>query len=305
MPNIKRAEQILSLVMPSERAASIAGDLTEASPGGFRFWASLIRICFSMLWKDLSAVPGRTAYLMTAGVAVQAVFFLPLAVACYLLALTIGVMAAILGIDLAWVGVEAVFALLVLSAAVPAPYMAGRWIGRRAAGRELSPCLALTIFAVVFWTSAVAVLGDQVELMNGLAGILPTAACLFVAITSLWVGAIHTRTRAAQNSAWRWFERIPLDATPSWRITDPAQQRLFDGLLLLAPFALAPTVLLHPPSSSTLTAVLSWLLAAVMLSHAILSRPLQWVKPDRFTVFAGRALFAIVAVLIVVILLRW
>ena len=53
------AERLLSLVAPSDRAASAVGDLMEeeGARGGFWFWRSVLRLALSLLIRDLAFAP--------------------------------------------------------------------------------------------------------------------------------------------------------------------------------------------------------------------------------------------------------
>ena len=64
------AESVLMLVTSRERAAAIAGDLVEESPGrgAWWLWWSVLRTAGSLLWRGLGADPLQLAGLALRGV---------------------------------------------------------------------------------------------------------------------------------------------------------------------------------------------------------------------------------------------
>src|SRR6202451_2497320 len=132
MPEPRLAERMLSLVVTPDRAASIVGDLVEASPGGrtprISMWISVARIGISLLWKDVSASPGRTLYLATAGAFMNVSFLAPFGAAFFLLAIVLGLLGSTLLHRDVTIAVYPLLVCVAISAAVPAPYMTGRWI---------------------------------------------------------------------------------------------------------------------------------------------------------------------------------
>src|ERR1700722_9831997 len=249
------AERMLSLVVSSDRAASIVGDLVEASPGGrtprISVWISVARIGISLLWKDVSASPGRTLYLATAGAFMNVSFLAPFGLAFFSLAILLGLLGSTLLHRDVTIAVYPLLACLMICAAVPAPFMTGRWIGRRSQGRELAPCVVLTILAFAACGAFCLAFGRHIELMNGLSGVLPTLAFLTVAAFSLSAGAVQARSHA--GSAWRWFERVPFEENWArrrrwWDLFIPAdleQQKVCDlSLLMVIPvlFAIMPNI---------------------------------------------------------------
>jgi hypothetical protein len=293
------AERMLSLVVSSDRAASIVGDLVEASPGGrtprISVWISVARIGISLLWKDVSASPGCTLYLATAGAFMNVSFLAPFGLAFFSLAIFLGLLGSTLLHRDVTIAVHPLLACLMICAAVPAPFMTGRWIARRSQGRELAPCIVLTILAFATWGAFCLALGRHIALMNGLSGILPTLACLTVAALSLNAGAIWSRNHA--ESAWRWFERVPFEENWArrrrwWDLFIPAdleQQKVFDvSLLMVIPvlFVIMPNI------GGSVDTAIRVLLAPSLLCEAIATRPLQWIRPSsRLVVWFGRLLF--------------
>jgi hypothetical protein len=61
-----------------------------------RFRGSVARIGISLLWKDVSASPGRTLYLATAGAFMNVSFLAPFGEAFFLLAIVLGLLGSAL-----------------------------------------------------------------------------------------------------------------------------------------------------------------------------------------------------------------
>jgi hypothetical protein len=292
---------MLSLIAAPDPAASIVGDLVEASPAGRVSWISLARIGISLLWKDVCARPGRMLYLATAGAFLNLVILATFGAAFFLIAILLGLFGALLHRDVT-IAVDPWFACLVLCAAVPAPFMTGRWIARRSQSQELAPCLVLTVLAFTVWCAFCLAYGQQVELMNGLSGILPTLACLTVAAFSLNAGAIWRRNHA--RSASLWFERVPFEENWArrkslWDLCNPAdleQQRICDAVLLMT----VPVLLVKLPTTPrSLDIGMHVSIGALLLFGAIANRPLQWMGPSsRLAALFGRLLFLGLAILL-------
>jgi hypothetical protein len=260
------------------------------------------RIGISLLWKDASASPGRMLYLATAGAFMNVSFLAPFGAAFFLLAIILGLLGSTLLHRDVTIAVHPLLVCVVISAAVPAPYMTGRWIARRSQGRELAPCLVLTILAFAAWGAFCLAFGRHIELMNGLSGVLPTLAFLTVAAFSLNAGAVQARSHA--GSAWRWFERVPFEENWArrrrwWDLfipADPEQQKVYDvSLLMVIPLVF----LIMPNIGGSVNTAIRVLLAPSLLVEAIATRPLQWIRPSsRLVVWFGRLLFLWLAFLV-------
>jgi len=180
--------------------------------------------------------------------------------------------------------------------------MAGRWIARRSQSKELAPCLVLTILVFSVWGACCLAYGQQVELMNGLSGKLPTLACLTLATFSLNAGAIWRRNHA--GSASLWFERVPFEENWArrkslWDMCIPAdleQQRICDAFL----FMTVPVLLVRLPTTPrSFDICMHVLVGALLLFGAIANRPLQWMRPSsRLVALFGRLLFVGLAILL-------
>jgi hypothetical protein len=317
MPDSKRAERMLSLVIPTERAASIVGDLTERASNDLSFWTSIARITLSMAWKDMRTHPGDMAYVALGGAVMNVGLFLPFAIGIFFswIALMIGAQLVNLWTpDTAPRYTDFVFALWTLSAAIPVPYMAGRWIGRRAPGREFAAATAFGLFALAPWIAAVAVFRNDIQIIDTLYGIAPSAAFLGAVIVSQYAGAIHTRHHPVAWEHWRWFEKLPFDRGfqrigSRWRLTAPGEQKYSDIMLLLFTPFLWICSLIHfsPPLDWTtgIVAICLWTLAACFVVQAVVTRPLQWTRPgSQFVGWLGRILFVGVALALAAYLVR-
>lgn len=69
MRNLAFVEFLLSLVMPAERAAAVAGDLAESSSEALELWLAVLRTLFGSAFHQTRAEPmavGRGALYVTA-----------------------------------------------------------------------------------------------------------------------------------------------------------------------------------------------------------------------------------------------
>jgi hypothetical protein len=138
------AERLLSWATTSERAANIAGDLSEQATarGLVWFWCSLSSITLSLVWRAWADAPfrmlrlGAVAWILATGF--QLVLVLTLAGAT---------------------SIGGVMAFFVASWSVAASqFHAGRWLARRAPERELAACTAFLFIDLAFWASIAIVL---------------------------------------------------------------------------------------------------------------------------------------------------
>jgi hypothetical protein len=195
------AEWLLSQVTTRERAVSTVGDLTEAAAthaAGW-FWSNVVRTLASLLWRGFADAPGPML-----GLALRA-WLLSLALALAAL-LCIVVLAAIFGLAYAMLtsaigsvngaftpgGVFVWVAKAVgLAVAVLCQFQVGRWLARRAPGREVSACLALLMLQ---WIPA-AMIGLGAALATRNSGWLPSPEYLLLGLPCL-AGALWVRRRA-------------------------------------------------------------------------------------------------------------
>jgi hypothetical protein len=211
------AEWIFKLFTTPERAASTVGDMVEEAPGALWFWISVVRTVFSFTWRDMSADP-----LYMAGLAIRAwllsaaLFFGFILALAVLFGVVVGMLASA-GIlneksfspPSVWIsGIEWP---LIAFFSIAIPFRIGRWIARRAPGREVAACIALQIVpflimnivgsvvmhiwgpAIIAWV-ATRPAQNTPDLLPGLSW-LP-GALSFIAVMA---GAIQMRRRAAQT----------------------------------------------------------------------------------------------------------
>lgn len=174
MHSARAAEWILSLVLPPDRAASTVGDWLEDAKyrGSVWFWSCVLRTVLSRIGSDFAENPlflvglGLRGWLYSLWLLVGTAFglFVPV---CILVAasMMIGVLAA----PLNWhpslpfhVPTQILGAVIAQAWFGWCEFQAGRWIARRAPGRELAAgiaaCLApwvlflpLGLLVVHFW----------------------------------------------------------------------------------------------------------------------------------------------------------
>jgi hypothetical protein len=148
MRNARIAEWLLSLVMTPERAMATVGDLIEATPARhvLSFWASVISTLLSFVWRDLAADPWQLGRLAVRALVLGLVMmflsvFLFSIVAGTLMVLSGGHTWSALGGSAASSVARCLGILLVAAL----QFEIGRWLARRAPGREIAACLAFTV----------------------------------------------------------------------------------------------------------------------------------------------------------------
>ena len=185
MRGVRLAEQVLSLFTTPARAASLAGDFLEAA--GTRralwFWSTVLRTALALLWMSFSEAP-----LALAGVAFLGIFInIGLMLAGVLALFATGEFLliskilpdAITPVPWGWAWTAAIIALAV-------GFTTGRWIGRRAPGREVAGCIAFLLIQML-----VAGVVRTTHLMAGTPEPLPPPDLL--SLSGLFVGAIRVR----------------------------------------------------------------------------------------------------------------
>jgi hypothetical protein len=151
------AEFVLSLFTSPERAASTVGDLIEnaAARGVWGFWWDISRTAFSLLWNSLRAEPLFMASIGFRGLLLSfslllltlicIIVFIPLS----LIVVSLPFSAAGIHLDqwalrFSWVS-GLLGGLLGLIAVLAVQFQTGRWIARRARGREMAACVAFLV----------------------------------------------------------------------------------------------------------------------------------------------------------------
>src|SRR5262245_54100993 len=145
MRSTRSAEWILSLVTSPDRAAAIVGDLMEddTDQGRLRFWSAVPFIALSLLGRDLAASPLRMTGLAVLGVVALFLLSGVLGVAAHFLVFVAFHSAAPGETGFGTAGVLASYARWVSS--FVAQFVVGRMLARLSPGRELAPCVALTV----------------------------------------------------------------------------------------------------------------------------------------------------------------
>jgi hypothetical protein len=146
MHKLHIAEQILALVTSSDRAASIAGDLSEeaATRGAAWFWSGVLRTAVSLLWRDVAENPARVTVLAFVGLAIYVgldLLFAGLSGFAFFIAAFRSGHAP----QLSFIGWRIWF----LAPALVCPLSVGRMLARWAPGREASACLAYAMAALI------------------------------------------------------------------------------------------------------------------------------------------------------------
>jgi hypothetical protein len=139
MDKSKIAEWLLSLVMEPAQAASVVGDLLEANTSHsiVWFWTNLIQMFAAAVWRSGREQPLFLLSLAVRGTLVQAAINL----SAFLVCMTAGLMFwhHHFGLDNP---MQPLVGLVYLSLG---PICAGRWIARRALGKEVAVCIAMTM----------------------------------------------------------------------------------------------------------------------------------------------------------------
>ncbi|MDR3698270.1 MAG: hypothetical protein P4L56_01465 [Candidatus Sulfopaludibacter sp.] len=147
MHSIHIAERILAVVTSRDRAASIAGDLTEeaAARGAVWFWSGVIRTAASLLWREVADNPVRVCGVALVGFAGYIVLDLLFAglsgVAFFVVAYRSGHSFQLS--SLPW-------RIWFLAPVLLIPLATGRMLARFAPGREAAVCLGYAIAALAF-----------------------------------------------------------------------------------------------------------------------------------------------------------
>lgn len=146
------AEWILSLTTTTERAASTAGDLAEeaGSRGTLWFWCRLFRVTACMIWQVWVDAPFRMLGLALAACLLNVLFLAISTVAV----LVVGIVAVdgIKRLGLAANPEHVIAYAGVAWASLASQFLIGRWLARRAPGKEIPACLAYLCLDATLWT---------------------------------------------------------------------------------------------------------------------------------------------------------
>jgi hypothetical protein len=204
------AEQLLALLTTRERAASTAGDLIEdaRTRGDLWFWSSVLRTTGALLWRTFAVEP--TNFLKLAVRGTMLAFGL-----CGLAQLPVIIAALVLippGDPVTWARISSNWGVLwtynglVFAAPVLCMFHVGRWVARRAPGRELTGGVVLIVMQLaltVLLSLTVNVLDARgVKPPSGNwyvpANLVPLAmAANLVGLAAILAGAIWVRRRLA------------------------------------------------------------------------------------------------------------
>jgi hypothetical protein len=188
------AEWILSLVTSRDRAASIAGDLTEgaAARGAVWFWTGVLRTAASLLWRGLAERPARVAGVAAASLAIS--------VALWLLVAGLSVVALVAAHIKSGHPVEVVsigYSIWFFVPALLIPLLTGRLLARWAPGREMSACLAYAIICSICCFISIALFppGNRFSVSVHVS-LIDAAPLALVVAGAVW--GRHRRLRALQ-----------------------------------------------------------------------------------------------------------
>jgi hypothetical protein len=208
------AELILSLFTTRERAASTVSDLLESSParGLLWFWSSVGRTAASLVWDDFATEPYFMGGLAFRGLLANLALYIIAFAAIIVLAAVLGVLAADVfgpagGVTSA--GFQLPFRLLGVITALAVEFQTGRWIARRARGREMAACVAFLLIQTI----AMLVIGEAVFGSRWMRALTersdsvpaPSTSNMSIVITNLVVaaglfaGAIQVRRRSGDS----------------------------------------------------------------------------------------------------------
>ena len=202
---LRFAERFLKLATTPEKAMAVIGDAAEHGETGLKLWVFVVQVAASLLWKAVAEQPGRMACLAVAGTLMQAMFW-SLGVLCVLISATVALVCLALVRGEVTAPTNPMIYVFLLSIAVPAPWLTGRWLSRRAPGRELAPCLTMALLHAIVFAVGCAIYGDRLGLIDLPSGNVPAFLLLVANAASLFAGAAWVRERP--GAALTWFERI-------------------------------------------------------------------------------------------------
>ena len=174
MTKSRVAEWILAQVLPPDRAASMVGDWMEDIDhrGNTWFWSCVFRTLLSRVWSDFAESPGFLVGLALRGWLYSCwllvgTYFGLFAGVCILvpLALLAGYLTRQLHWHPSWPVSSAFIAQVWIGAC---QFQAGRWIARRARGRELAAgivaCMTPTVFFFLLQLVSMHFRGSKLDL---------------------------------------------------------------------------------------------------------------------------------------------
>jgi len=166
MHKARIAEWMLSLFTTGDRAASMAGDLVESAAGrrGLRFWWRLAQTAASLAWKSIAAEPLFMMGLAFRGLLLNLSLWFLVSLAMVAVAL-VGIFVAAAGGGTAALAAipklsghkslfSFVFFVLATVTGFAIQFQTGRWIARRARGREIAACSVFLAIGTILWMAA-------------------------------------------------------------------------------------------------------------------------------------------------------
>jgi hypothetical protein len=188
--SVRFAELLLTLVMSPERAASTAGDLTEASKSPFRFWVAVLETTAASCWKTITTNPRQIGELS------GRVFLKFVRLQLWFTMLLFGAILATLIVKntagatwMLWLP----GAMELIGRSVLLPYMLGRWISQRepryavaASVTFYGAMLLLSVLSLVMGWSFVAPSGIRMEVWTMLLPLPGFAFTLIGAVRQSW-----------------------------------------------------------------------------------------------------------------------
>jgi hypothetical protein len=161
MDKEKFAERLLSMAMEPAQAASVVGDLLEASSSRnvIWFWTNVFQTFAATIWRDVKAQPLFIVRVAAYGMLAQIGLGMIVAMAC---ALVIFVASRFIPhlVGYAWA-----YPLFFVSQLLP-PFYAGRWIALKSSGKDVAICVAMTVGMPVVFDSINALLVWGVPLLS-------------------------------------------------------------------------------------------------------------------------------------------
>jgi hypothetical protein len=143
------AEWILALVTTPERASATVGDLLEMSSGVVRFWASVLATAASIAWREAWAHPRQTTWLAVRGTLYSFLWIFAGLFTVFVATFVLGYLAGLSPARIDSFSANWSKTIAFLFGNVWIPFLVGRWIARKAPGREMPVCLATMILQTV------------------------------------------------------------------------------------------------------------------------------------------------------------
>lgn len=189
------AEWLLESVSTREGAATTVGDLREiaATRGEAWFWWSVLNTAASLLWHEVFDHPRQMIALAIRGWLVSAgLGILAILMTAFLAGMMIGARGRQATVGLAILAPIAAGLLSITQ------FLTGRWVARRAQGRELPACLALIMLQTIL--AAIALFGPGAGIHSeGRMHLTLDGAWFFLTYPFCFLGALTVRRRRVHS----------------------------------------------------------------------------------------------------------